>query len=299
MDHLYILYCLYKRLRKQSYSYIISQYLNNRILYEDKSIKAIDNHYACLNLTFTSEEILSFKTLVYDYVLGSHPNITWDIVLDNPHIEWDYRELSSNPNITWDIIQANPDKLWDYYEMSYNPNITWDIVQANSDKNWSKIGLGTNPNITIDIIKNNHRFFGWDNIYLRNVSISEDVLLTCLDPRCAHYYSITHNVNITREFIDKNKDLPWRQKLLCTNGQVFTWHDICSAGLKSYYDLYAFGVLVHNFNRYNASQKIKHTFRHWKSKTRVGACTQVLLDSIFLDGFVPVEIVYHITSYID
>ena len=55
-----------------------------------------------------------------------------------------YRWLSDNPNITWDIVQNNPDKPWDYRWLSNNPNITWDIVEANPDKPWNYKMLSQN-----------------------------------------------------------------------------------------------------------------------------------------------------------
>ena len=39
-----------------------------------------------------------------------------------------------NPNITWDIVKDNPDKLWDYEFLSRNPNITWKIIYSKKDK---------------------------------------------------------------------------------------------------------------------------------------------------------------------
>ncbi len=68
--------------------------------------------------------------------LSENPNITWDIVLDNPNIEWNYQILSKNPNITWDIVKNNPNIEWNYSSMSRNPNITWDIVKNNPDIKW-------------------------------------------------------------------------------------------------------------------------------------------------------------------
>ena len=52
--------------------------------------------------------------------------------------------LGVNPNITWDIVQNNPDKLWDYTWLSHNPNITWEIVEANQDKQWNYFELSGN-----------------------------------------------------------------------------------------------------------------------------------------------------------
>jgi hypothetical protein len=53
-------------------------------------------------------------------MLSKNPNITWEIVRDNPDKPWDYKWLSSNPNITWEIITDNPDKPWDFNYFSEN-----------------------------------------------------------------------------------------------------------------------------------------------------------------------------------
>jgi len=77
-----------------------------------------------------------------------NPNITYQIVQENPEKGWNYDNLSRHPNITWEIVQENPDKPWDYNYLSENPNITWEIVQSNPDKGWNYYALSKNPNIT-------------------------------------------------------------------------------------------------------------------------------------------------------
>ncbi len=49
----------------------------------------------------------------------------------------DWGEISKHPNITWEIIQNNPDIDWGWSELSYNPNITWEIIENNFDKDWA------------------------------------------------------------------------------------------------------------------------------------------------------------------
>ena len=39
-------------------------------------------------------------------------NLTWDIILSVPGIDW--YNTSANPNITWDVIISNPDKPWNW-----------------------------------------------------------------------------------------------------------------------------------------------------------------------------------------
>ena len=35
-------------------------------------------------------------------------------IKDHPNKNWDYSVLSHNPNITWEIVQENPGKHWCY-----------------------------------------------------------------------------------------------------------------------------------------------------------------------------------------
>ena len=84
---------------------------------------------------------------IFDYcLLSENPNITWEIVQNNPDKPWTYSMLSQNPNITWEIIKNNSNKSWDYSLFSKNPNITWKIVQQNPDKPWSYSYLSQNEN---------------------------------------------------------------------------------------------------------------------------------------------------------
>ena len=55
-------------------------------------------------------------SVTWSALLSYHPNITWPIVVANPHIKWSYANLSYNPHITWAIMSANPDKPWDYHK---------------------------------------------------------------------------------------------------------------------------------------------------------------------------------------
>ena len=47
-----------------------------------------------------------------------------------------WRNISQHPNITWEIIQNNPNKNWKWFNISCNPNITLDIIKNNPDKDW-------------------------------------------------------------------------------------------------------------------------------------------------------------------
>lgn len=68
--------------------------------------------------------------------LSLNPNITWQIVQENPEKPWVYSALSENLNITSEIVQDNLDKPWHWFNLSKNPSITWQLVQDNPKKKW-------------------------------------------------------------------------------------------------------------------------------------------------------------------
>ena len=76
--------------------------------------------------------------------ISFNPNITWDIIVNNPQYDWDWYWISQNPNITWDIIVNNPKCKWSWFCISQNPNITWDIIVNNPQYDWDFFALSYN-----------------------------------------------------------------------------------------------------------------------------------------------------------
>lgn len=52
--------------------------------------------------------------------ISMNSNVTWDIIMDNPHVNWSWPDISKNSNLTWKIIHDNPDKSWDWKCISKN-----------------------------------------------------------------------------------------------------------------------------------------------------------------------------------
>jgi hypothetical protein len=65
-----------------------------------------------------------------------NPNITFDIVKENPNMPWDWTYLSMNSNITWDIVKYNMDIIWDWSVISASPNM---LLSVNDVANIVKI----------------------------------------------------------------------------------------------------------------------------------------------------------------
>ena len=73
--------------------------------------------------------------MLKEIVKQRHSEYIESILQKETRIDWG--SLSHNPNITLEIIQQNPDKPWYWYSISYNSNITWEIIQQNLDKPWN------------------------------------------------------------------------------------------------------------------------------------------------------------------
>jgi len=164
--------------------------------------------------------------------LAWREDFTWDIIISNPDIPWDYDIISFNPNITWDIIQANPHPPggeWDEFSLMSNPNITWEIMINNFDmQNIEDMEfIGENPNITWDIIiaNPNPPFGEWDYWELSyNPNITWDIVQAypindwAMDALSGHE-------NITMEIIKNNPNIKWDYAGVVRNPNV-SWDDI-------------------------------------------------------------------------
>jgi GTP-binding protein EngB required for normal cell division len=166
-------------------------------------------------------------------MLSANPNITWDIVQQNPDKPWNWYVLSGNPNITWDIVQQNPDKPWELEMLSANPNITWDIVQQNPDKPWDLEMLSANPNITWDIVQQNpDKPWNW-YVLSGNPNITWDIVQQ--NPRKLwKYVGLSRNPNITWDIIQQNPGKPWNWRWLSLNKMTNAREQFFDKKLKEY-----------------------------------------------------------------
>jgi len=76
------------------------------------------------------------KTVTWWDYISENSSFTFDDMINNPDIQWNWASASANPNIVFGIIQQHPELPWDYTEFSRNPNVTFDLVMNNLDKPW-------------------------------------------------------------------------------------------------------------------------------------------------------------------
>ena len=118
-------------------------------------------------------------------ILSKNPNLTWKMVQNAPHKNWDFFALSSNPCVNLQIVNTNPKKPWSYSELSKNPNITWEHFTEISKLKfkWNYLNATLNPNITTDIILK-YPDLDWDYSKLhRNPNITWNIINKCIEDR--------------------------------------------------------------------------------------------------------------------
>lgn len=143
------------------------------------------------NILEIIEKIKEIRKLNKSFI-SSNPNITCEIVKNNPTFEWDWYYLSFNENLTIEFVKENLDKNFSWYGISKHKNITWDIICKNPQFSWNWNGISENPNITWEIIKENLE-----------------------KPWC--WLELSQNSNITWDIILSNPDKPWRYDILHLN----------------------------------------------------------------------------------
>lgn len=138
------------------------------------NLDILDVRFFSSNPNLVLQNVLDYPHFNWDfYEISKHPNITFEMIIQNKYLKWNYNGIFQNPNLSWDIICEYEKKIkWNYNILSLNSIITWDIVKNNLNKKWSFKYLSSNKNITWDIIINNPEY-KWDLIeFLENPNLT-------------------------------------------------------------------------------------------------------------------------------
>lgn len=216
-----------------------------------ENIKKIDNleyissHYFCNSpyITFeimnkNTEYFFSNKNVHYDVSseikkkLCLNPNITLDIIENNPILFDDFYFISKNPNLNWEfickyinqqwdwsylttvmplkIITENPSYPWSYINLCLNSELTWDYIKKNINENWNWFLLSSHICITLDIVKQTPNLNWNESELTKNPNITIEHIKNNLREFKWDWATIVFNPNITQKQIEENEFLPWR-----------------------------------------------------------------------------------------
>ena len=88
--------------------------------------------------------------------LSDSPNITMEIVLANPDIEWNWQFLSRNRKITWMNVLNNIILPWDWKELSGKPLRRSEIANSIINDTLGMRQLGLPAEVLLNIFSNNY-----------------------------------------------------------------------------------------------------------------------------------------------
>lgn len=115
----------------------------------------------CLPTDFIKKNIDKLNIWNISY----HPNLTFDIVLNNLNKKWCWVSLTQHQNITFDIVSKHRELFWCTDRLSFNPNITADIIENNPEYPWNYTGFLCNVNITMNWILQNKEILLDTDVY--------------------------------------------------------------------------------------------------------------------------------------
>ena len=190
---------------------------------------SLRNRFKTLIDTGLIDSVSVSNTCSFDwYSLCTSPDLTIDIVIDNPDLNWCWDAISRHPMVTPQIIKQYMNMPWDYCEICTNPNfsieelitiiksrrrndeifhnyyeylsrnrnLTWRYVKDQWQEHWDYASLSINPGITLhDISDNSDIPWDWPSIAL-------------------------HRLDLTKDFIDENVQRPRFFRNLCMNAEL-------------------------------------------------------------------------------
>lgn len=225
-------------------------------------------NYLLMNKSFMWEDIQyiyeyqNMNDTFSDTYISLNPNITMDIVINNPQHNWEYIFIIQNKNIKLEdikkylsIFEKKNNFLIDF--LSLNENITWEQVIQNTQIKWSYDFLSSNKNITLDIIKANPDK-NWNFNYLSiNLSITWDDIISNSKINWDWTFISSHP-NITWKIIQENLNYPWYWPCVCYNPNITFEIILQSPLLKPYICNFIFNknITIKIFNQLFKKNKI-------------------------------------------
>ncbi len=193
-----------------------------------------DNTGLCLNPNFEwgfiekqlkdDPEIETWRILL---IISSKPNINWEIIKNNPQLQWYLASVNRNPNISIKHVLSNIDWKWEWNTIYTISDITLeDVVKLPLDSTLC-------DKIRIDVMEHNVNNTTWSQIkthYLEkgHIRMSRFGQHVCVTWDIIQGYptldwdmeTISRNPNITFDIVKNNPDMEWSQYDLIKNPSI-------------------------------------------------------------------------------
>ncbi len=161
-----------------------------------------------------------------------NPNITKEIILQNPEKPWDRECTNARFFTSWDDILRSPPSalcLWVWLLLSRNPEVgTWEHVRDHPHFPWNWLALSMNPQVATwervrdypefpwcwDALSGNPKVATWDHVWTTNPELPWD-------------WGIYSDI-VEWEHVRAHPDLNWNWGNLSGNPKVATWDRVVS-----------------------------------------------------------------------
>ncbi len=142
--------------------------------------------------------------------------LSWDIIVNNLDKFGNY--ISKNPNITLDIVRNNPQLNWNFYKMSYNSSITLELVEEFINEDWDFWVLVEQKNIINHPRSMEFFYNNLDKIGMRDFSqIATQEIIEKYPNLNWQHDMLSRNKNITFEFTKKHPEINWNYERFSEN----------------------------------------------------------------------------------
>ena len=137
------------------------------------------------------------------------PEITDDIVLRSPDVNWDWNELSKYPNITVTIVEKYINKPWNWEYLSSNKSVDLNFVRKYMHKPWNLKIISERATIST-IITNPNFNWDWDAVVHSPVISKEDFIKyhDRLSVGPLFWKSFSERFDLTLQFVKTNIKFP-------------------------------------------------------------------------------------------
>lgn len=180
--------------------------------------------------------------------LAENPNIKLNDILENPELIKEYTiytTLSYNPNLTFDFVLNNLTLKFDWCDLSINDNISFEQIKSHPQLSWSYRHVSSREDVDINFVRQNLEF-KWDWEFL---STKQNIKVIELNPDLPwNMFSLSNNRTLTFEFIQKHPEIP-----------IFPYHYSLSMNIQEI-DKMIINNMEVNYDELSLNQTLTSTF---------------------------------------
>lgn len=171
----------------------------------------------CYSLIKSLDFVLrNYQSVPNDWrALSINMNISLDDIEKNLHLPWVWSTISCRDDLTPEFVVRHPDKNWDLLALSERANF-WEDINKNAQK-YCVCSAVNNPKITVEFIERHLDIYTQDEnewyltqilqMGMIGIDFIERHLELLISTHKAHL--ISHNPNVTVEFIIKHPEIDW------------------------------------------------------------------------------------------